>query len=277
MNILILGATSFLGQKLVPMLSDIAENQVFCVSRSKKSASKNITWIKHDLQKDAWGFSRSFFDVVVFCADTHLVKYVDKKIKTDFFLLISSASRIVKQHSVNQDDKNLVKALSRDESYVRENYKQSFILRPSWIYCGPDDKISNVILDFVKKFRILPLTLAAKGKRNPISANNLAQVICWCLKNQKIALREKHLNVGGAWTLHYDQLVKNLISEHDIFYFTIRLPTWFYSFAITVLHRFNIKKEVKIYMFQHMDTDLNACIADALRLGIDLRAFNEEE
>lgn len=276
MNILIFGATSYLGRSLVNLLSANQENRVFCVSRSSEryGFSENTTWINHDLQKEPWSFSRSFFDVVVFCADTHLVQSLDQVITTEFFLLVSSASRVVKQSSKNPDDIELVNSLSRDESYVENRFNNSFILRPTWIYCGPNDKIASIILDFVKKFRILPLTLAAKGKRNPISAYNLAQVICWCLENQKMALQQKHLNVGGALTLNYDHLIKSLIKEQGRYYITLRLPEFVYVLVIRILHRLNLKKELKEFMFQHMDVDLNICNSEAQELGINLRAFN---
>jgi UDP-glucose 4-epimerase len=102
MNILITGASGFIGMNLIDSLKN-TKHKFFCISRKKNEDSKNITWIKANLENTNFSFLKNInIDFVFFLAGQTSVYeakiYPEKNFKINTLSLIRLIDFLNKNH-----------------------------------------------------------------------------------------------------------------------------------------------------------------------------------
>jgi len=107
------------------------------------------------------------------------------------------------------------------EKNIKDNFKQSVILRPSVVF-GPEDKFFNVFASFVQFSPILPLIGGGKTKFAPIYVGDIAKAIIEILKNDN--LESNIYELGGPENYTFKQLMEILLREIKKKRFLISIP-----------------------------------------------------
>jgi nucleoside-diphosphate-sugar epimerase len=118
----------------------------------------------------------------------------------------------VKLYSSNRSERQLVERLEQAELNLAERSRKSgasfTILRPTMIYgLGLDENVTK-IAEFGERYHCFPLYPPAKGRRQPVHADDLAQLSLRLLENTKTF--NKSYNIGGGEVLTYQAMVERI-------------------------------------------------------------------
>jgi len=125
---------------------------------------------------------------------------------------ISSSSVFSKSDSGNMAERALISDICKSEQSLAEQCVRRdirfLLLRPTLIYgCGLDQNISR-IARLVQRFRFLPVAGNASGLRQPIHAEDLADLGLAAIKSESLSSMESP--VGGGSVLSYRQMVEKV-------------------------------------------------------------------
>ncbi|HMB60907.1 MAG TPA: hypothetical protein VKN35_13420, partial [Xanthomonadales bacterium] len=125
---------------------------------------------------------------------------------------ISSSSVYSKSDSGNQAERALISDIHKSEQSLAEQCIRRdirlLLLRPTLIYgCGLDQNISR-IARLVQRFRFFPVAGKASGLRQPIHAEDLAELGLAAIKSESLSSMESP--VGGGSVMSYRQMVEKV-------------------------------------------------------------------
>ena len=253
-KVIIFGATSTIGLKLIEALNDY---EIYCVSRDKyKYPRSALNSVQYDLENDEWQFPITKFDFCVFCAESSLISSLPSILEIDHMIFVSSASKVLKGNLKNKNDIALVEELSKAETFVENNYNSYSIVRPTWVFDGYSDKITNTYVQLARRFKVFPFVYNSHGKRNPIDPKTISRVLCAIIKDKRLQANEA-FNIGGCKTCSYKMIVNKILTSHRIYFIPLFMPLFFYKLGLRVMHKFNKFTSIHEYMFEHMKEDLN--------------------
>ena len=258
-RIIIFGASSMIGNHLTRLMSDVELTKITRGGSIVNETEKHKSLI-YDLSDKNWVHKDNKFDVCVFCADTSLVSSLPRQLEIRHLILISSASKTLKEQSTDADDRLLVSELTDAERHVTENFPNYTIIRPTWIFDGKTDKISQKIIKLVRLTKLFPFTTNPRGKRNPIDPLTLAHVIKFFI-DAKHSFGKMKVNVGGKYDYEYADIVKLILDKNNIKFMKIYLPLSLFIRMLQLLHCLNLCSSIRAFMFKHMEEDLSICNA----------------
>ena len=229
-GVLLTGASSQIGVFAIPKLVG-AGLRVFAVSRKGKPPGypdfKQVQWLNEasamDLcQNCEYLLSAGPLDI----ARKFMV--AGEKFKTA--IVFSSSSVETKQQSNDPVEKRQILDMLGLESELQSKAENTglklLILRPTLIYgCGLDTNISR-LASWVRRFGFIPVNGKATGLRQPVHADDLAQVAVAALHFKGILPRT--LSLGGGETLSYSDMAIRIFAAMEKPVRLVRLPEWLF-------------------------------------------------
>lgn len=181
---LVTGASSQLGVFLLPRLISAGVN-VLAVSRGVSGGAvrlaEGVDWIApgSDSVRDA--------NCLVSCGPLDLAaEYVEKLKGLKKAVVFSTSSVYTKRQSADDSERLTIKRIAEEEGRLRslcsDHNIPLVIIRPTLIYgCGMDSNIS-LLLKMGEKTGFIPLSRNAVGLRQPVHADDLAQLAVTALQ-----------------------------------------------------------------------------------------------
>ncbi len=271
MKILLTGASSQIGQFLLPMLVEEG-HQCICVSRKMYDNHAGIQWVIADMIEDMphiWQNNDAliwvhlgFLPLVI----SHLK--AASKAGVRHFIAFSSTSVFTKEKSESDKERLTIQCLLEAEKEVQSQcrtYGVAWTLfRPTMIYgCGMDQNIA-FIQNTIARFGIFPIAGKAKGLRQPVHAEDLAKACLQVLGAE--SAHNKAYNLSGGEVLSYHAMVEYVFRSMNRTPKIIGVPLPIYKLAIIILKQVSSRhKFIQTAMVDRMNMDMVFDHADATR------------
>ena len=223
--VLLTGATSQLGVFLIPRL--VREKyRVLAISRKVSHAvdsGANPLWVRPEVltATDSTGSSNiplNSIEFMVSCGPLELAIPVISRCKQVRRIVVFSTSSVYsKIASAHQAEREQVADILKYENILKVLCEKAdidlVILRPTMIYgCGLDQNISR-LARWIRRFGWLPVAGAASGLRQPVHADDLAQLAVNAL-GVKGRLTLDSPACGGS-TLRYREMVERVFDSQS--------------------------------------------------------------
>lgn len=267
----LLGATSNVGACLIGRFSKGVSRRVFAFSRSGESGDfGNLIWCKTDQMPrgvaiPSWislapiWVLQDYFPYLEQCGARRVIAF-------------SSTSRFTKADSPDVSEQDLARRLREAEerltAWAEKNGVDWCILRPTLIYgLGRDHNISELIR-IIRRYRFFPLLGQAKGLRQPVHADDLAQA-CVSALDCPVKLGRSY-ELSGGETLSYRHMIERIFQALGMKPRFLRVPLPLFRFVIGLLRLLPRYRKWSGAMAERMNQDLVFDHADASR-DLDFR------
>lgn len=284
----VLGATSLLGEALLPLLAEKGW-YIAAYSRSRITTSNDtIQWRQLDNR-----FSTSNLDISFHSRNAELQhtphwvslapiwvlpNYLDLLISNGVrrVVVLSSTSRFTKNHSPDMQEQSVAKRLAEGErifiNWANQRNVEWSILRPTLVYGGARDKNVSEIARFIRRFGFFPLLGRSNGLRQPVHADDVAEACVSALEAKNLSGRAYNLSGGEALT--YREMVKRVFIALGRPPRLVTVPSWAFHSAVICLRCFPRYRSWTFAMAERMNQDLVFDHEEARRdLGFSPRVF----
>lgn len=272
--IIVTGARGVVGVPVCDLLAR-AELDFLKVSRT----ADGIDTIRCDLSQPIKSAEHEFSDchAVIHCAPLWLLPTWLEAVslpKLDRLIVFSSTSVISKTSSSDHAEQVLVRQLAEAEAsltaYATKHSINLTILRPSMIYGHGRDQNIMTLARFIRQRGFMLLAGRATGKRQPVHADDLANLVVRLINKTPPQLV---YNLAGAEVLSYSAMVRRIFKAMGKSPRIFHLPVTLYRVLLKVLAKigsFHFTAE----MANRMNQDLVFDNTDAIRdLGFEPREF----
>jgi nucleoside-diphosphate-sugar epimerase len=255
-TIAILGASSLVGEVLISQLEK--SHRILAFSRqARTSSTPSITWHTTD---ELVNWQQAIDHWICVAPVWVLPDYFNvlKRCEAKRVIVLSSTSRFTKVHSTDEQEKRIVERLVEGETSL-QNWGNSnnigwTILRPTLIYGYGKDKNISEIARFIQRFGFFPVFGKARGLRQPIHADDVAQACIRALQTDETS--HKAYNISGGETLTYRDMVKRIFHSLNKRPILIAIPLPVFKFMISVLRYIPRYKKWSVSMAERMNQDL---------------------
>jgi len=263
--ILVLGATSLIGTFLMQRLQAAGHEPM---GLSRRPPGGDACWIDADLKGDDLAEQLPGAATVFSLSPIWLLPAVLPLLKArgmKRLVAFSSTSRFTKQNSPEASERAVAKALADAEAAVEAFCAAQgvawTILRPTLIYAeGRDGNVSR-LAGLIRRFKVLPLSGAGEGLRQPVHADDLAAGAI-AAATAPAAVGRAYALVGGE-TLPYHEMARRVFEGLGRRPAILVLPPWLFSLLLTLARPFF--PGATAAMGARMSQDLTFDAADAVR------------
>ncbi|MFO7568494.1 MAG: NAD(P)-dependent oxidoreductase [Smithellaceae bacterium] len=276
----VLGATSLVGQVLLPRLLDEGWTVIAYSRRHPLPlATSGVRWrkptrdaIRHD------GGERAIRYWVCAAPIWVLPDYFPylKSCGAEKIVAVSSTSIRVKETSGDAGERQIAARLAQGEKKLAvwaasQNVKYA-ILRPTLIYGYGLDANVSAIARFIQAFSFFPLAGPACGLRQPVHADDVVQACLSALTSETADERVYH--ISGGDTLTYREMVSRIFFALGKKEHYLHLPAWLPAAVLRLLRPAGLLRRYSPAMIGRMNADL-VFDHDAARrdLGFSPRPF----
>jgi nucleoside-diphosphate-sugar epimerase len=260
----VLGASSLVGECLLPMLRD-GGWRVVAFSRRAAESGLRVEWRQLPYAGQAEEISDwicvapiwvlpDYFSLL----EVHGVKRV---------VVLSSTSRFTKDDSTDPQEqavsRRLADAEARLQTWAGSRGVEWVILRPTLIHGLGRDKNIAEIARFIRRFHFFPLFGKANGLRQPIHAQDVAVACVSALQAPDAANRA--YNISGGETLSYRDMVARVFTALGRRPRLLTVPFWAFRLASTTLRCLPRYRQLSAAMAERMNRDLVFNHTDAVR------------
>ena len=271
----VIGATSLVGDWLLPMLAQSGWRVTAYSRRMARQAVKGVEWQQFS------SFQRTTKDLpywiclapiwVLPANFTLLEAHGVRRI-----IVLSSTSRYTKEDSSNPQEQavaqRLVEAELRVQAWAENNGVKWVILRPTMIYDLKRDKNIAEIARFIRRFGFFPLLGEADGLRQPIHAQDVAGACMAALKS--IGSDNRAYNLSGGEILSYREMVTRVFTALGLQVRFLPVPLSVFCIAVALLRCLPRYRQWSSAMAQRMNKDMVFDHKEAARdLGFSPRPF----
>lgn len=266
----VIGATSFVGEYLLPLLTE-DHWQVTAFSRqTAQPAAGNVTWqslavlpsgaYQENDRIPAWICVAPVWVLPEHFAllEAHGARRV---------VALSSTSRFTKNGSADPQEQLLALRLGDAEKNIKAWAQDKgiawIILRPTLIYGRGRDRNICEIAHFIRRFGFFPVFGQAEGLRQPVHVDDVAQVCVAALGAESAANRD--YNISGAETLSYRAMVRRIFAALGRPPRLATIPLGVFQLALMYLRLFPRYRKWSTAMALRMNQDLVFDHADAAR------------
>lgn len=260
----VLGASSLVGECVLPHLR-AAGLQVKAYTRQEQQRDElGVSWLV--LPTGASGRPVSQDDAVI---TTYWICVAPIWVLPDYFPLIeaSGAQRLVALSSTSRFTKvgsgdpaenavaaKLIESEARVQAWAEDRGIEWVVLRPTLIYgLGRDKNISEMVR-FIRRFGFFPLFGKARGWRQPIHADDVAEACLAALQAPNAANRA--YDISGGETLAYRDMVARVFAALGRPARLVTVPLWAFRFAVAMLRCLPRYRHWSAAMAERMNTDL---------------------
>jgi uncharacterized protein YbjT (DUF2867 family) len=248
MNILITGASGFVGRNLVQSLTDSQHNITACIHKTELPF--NVKIYKIDFAKmlkiTDWLEYLIGIDVVINCvgiiapSTKHSFEVMHTQAPIALFKACEKThvKRIIQVSALGADDSALVdfhKSKKQADNYLRDSSLNWFILRPSLVV-GQGGK-SYGFFQCLSNLPIIPLPGNGEQLIQPIAINYMVEVIEKCLESKDA---NKTIDVVGDKAISYKQWMQQLRSKKSSARF-FKIPMGLMKFLARLLSPLNLQ------------------------------------
>jgi nucleoside-diphosphate-sugar epimerase len=259
-TLLISGATSPIGQYLIPLLTPYP---TLLLSRHtpQRPPTPNQQWLSHNLHSEQVLTLPSSIQVLIHIAPIWLLPNLLKQLPKPYpkhIIAISSTSQFTKYNSNSAYERKTVQALIHGETFLKDFAAQHnlvwTIIRPTLVYAKKLDKNITVIAQFIYRFKCFPLVGAGRGLRQPIHAEDIA-FACVSLLNNPCTYNKTY-NLSGGETLTYKNMVIRIFEALKQKPMFIPIPITIMKSTIYFLSLFPRFNHLTPTMIDRMNEDL---------------------
>jgi nucleoside-diphosphate-sugar epimerase len=245
-TVLLLGASNQIGVFLIPRLIRAGFN-ILAVSRNGKPEGypdiEQLAWLtsievaqadeRYEFLVSA-GPMELAHQILITCRNIHTA------------VIFSSSSVITKKESAIPAERNQMQDMLRIESELSalatSHAFRLVILRPTMIYgCGLDNNISR-LASWIRRFGFLPVNGKASGLRQPVHADDLADVAVTALQTDDPLPRD--LVLAGGSTLGYVDMVTGIFAALGKPARILHLPQWLFMLLVRLRPGSDINSEM---------------------------------
>lgn len=234
MRVGILGGSSLLGERALPLLAQ-AGHQVTAFTRSSPSTVySGITW------QDSRDWQRVTLDAFLsFAPIWVLPDYFERLARANVkrVVALSSTSRFIKIGSSDIRERDLAQRLTNTEQLVEKwasaHDIEWIILRPTMIYGWGRDKNIAEIARFIRRFGFYPSIGGSVGLRQPVHVDDIVQASTTALN--KFGVESGGYDLSGGETLPYHAMVKRIFQAQKRPERIIPLPSTMLRMGISVM------------------------------------------
>jgi nucleoside-diphosphate-sugar epimerase len=288
MRIGVIGATSFIGRCLLPLLPAETGWEVVAFSRRAQELQHHreaspvdwqLLWKAEPFNtKDAHPPDNQISHWVCLAPIWVLPEYFPmlSLYGVKHVVAISSTSRFTKFSSSDPAEQALAEQLADGEerliAWVKTNDVTWTILRPTLIYGLGSDKNISVIARFIRRFAFFPIFGAARGLRQPLHVQDVA-LSCLVALNGGEAINRSY-NLSGGETLTYREMVGRIFLAMGKSPRFVTFPRCIFRMAVAYLRILPRFSHWSVAMAERMNLDLVFDHEDACRdLGFSPRPF----
>lgn len=260
------GATSQLGVFLLPRLQSQGF-KVRAISRrapiSPLKVADGVYWVHPDSvtrQADHGGTTRGAgADYLISCGPIDLAgKLIRSHPGLRGAVVFSTSSVLSKENSVNRSESRHMAEIAQQESRLKAlcagHSLALLLLRPTLIYgCGLDRNIS-VLAGLGKRFGFIPVAGQANGLRQPVHADDLAELAVRALTAGEPLCLESQ--VCGGNTLTYRDMAGKVAAACDRRIRLVTLPAWMLAGAVRAASLLGPWKHLNAEMVRRQNLDL---------------------
>jgi nucleoside-diphosphate-sugar epimerase len=174
---------------------------------------------------------------------------------------ISSTSRFTKQAGNGSEDpvenlvaQKLAEAEQQFQIWAEGRGIAWVVLRPTLIYGLGQDKNVSEIARFIRRFHCFPILADAKGLRQPIHAEDVAQACLSALEAPMAANRA--YNIAGGETLEYKEMVSRVFEATNLPKRFVKVPLFAFKLAVLILRSLPRYRHLSVAMAMRMNRDL---------------------
>lgn len=263
--ILVLGATSLIGTFLMERLQADGHEPM---GLSRRPPGGDACWIDADLKGEDLAEQLPGAATVFSLSPIWLLPAVLPLLKArgmKRLVAFSSTSRFTKETSPEPSERAVAKALADAEAAVEAFCAQHgvawTILRPTLIYAeGRDGNVSR-LAGLIRRFKVLPLSGAGEGLRQPVHADDLAAGAI-AAATAPAAFDRAYALVGGE-TLPYREMARRVFEGLGRRPTILVLPPWLFGLLLTLARPFF--PGATAAMGARMSQDLTFDASDAVR------------
>ncbi|WP_133500567.1 NAD-dependent epimerase/dehydratase family protein [Cognatilysobacter terrigena] len=232
---LVFGGTGQIGEPVIDRLRH-AGWRVTAISRNAQRDEPGVTWLQGAF--DAMPLLPAQVDAIISCGplDAFSHWYARTPIDATRVVAFGSTSVVVKQHSVDPDERDVAQRLQLAEdrltSAARERHAAITLLRPTLVYGAARDATLSRIARIAHRVRWFPLPRRANGLRQPVHVGDLAGAAVDCITAQ--AAFDRAFDLPGGETLTYREMVRRVLRVLDPPAHLLELPLPVFEWAVRI-------------------------------------------
>ena len=261
-RILVFGAHSDVGSCLLPRLADAGWSiYVFTRKQRRPDEGTGITWVTPaDFQETAFANGIEIPIVISLMPIWALPDYqqILKSIQAVNLIAFSSTSIVTKANSTSKRERQIANLLQWGEAWINDEFacdnRSALILRPTMIYGGRHNRNVNRLARLIGVFRFFLLAGDGAGQRQPVHAEDLAQLCLRCLQNRQPGVHT-YLLAGGE-TLRYREMIERIFLSAGLTPRILTLPTFLIRGIVQVFRWLPNQNDVTLEMIERMEQDL---------------------
>jgi len=247
MNILITGASGFIGNHIVNELSQDNHNITACMHKTPVRNAKNIAIDFINMQsEDDWMPHLNNIDVVINCvgiiAETKKQSFDVMHHITPVALFKaceqSGVNRVIQISALGADETALVsyhKSKKQADDFLRNSQLDWFILQPSLVYGEGGESFK--FFQFLSNLWLIPLMGNGKQMIQPVHINTVIQTIKQCLMTTET---NQTIEVIGKQAISYKDWITSLRKKKSKPRY-ISIPIGLMKFISRILKPFKLK------------------------------------
>ena len=261
-RVLVFGAHSDVGSCLLPRLAD-AGWSIYGFTRQQRQEDEDtrVTWVTPtDFQETAFTNGIEIPIVISLMPIWALPEYqqILDSIQANTLIAFSSSSIISKATSASKNERRVASLLQRGEAWANDEFdrdnRSALIFRPTMIYGGTHNRNVNRLARLIGVFRFFLLVGDGAGRRQPVHAEDLAQLCLRCLQNRQPGART-YLLAGGE-TLRYREMIERIFSSSGLTPRILTLPAFLMRGIVRILRCLPNNNDVTPEMVERMEQDL---------------------
>nr|POA15236.1 epimerase [Pseudomonas sp. MPBD7-1] len=251
----ILGGSSLLGERALPLLAQTGHLTSAFTRSLPKVPCPGVTWRKAD---DWHGLALDTF--LSFAPLWVLPDYLERLASTHVkrVVVLSSTSRFAKHASPDARERDvaqrLIRAEEQLEQWASERQIEWVILRPTLIYGFGRDKNISQIARFIQRFGFFPLIGGGTGLRQPVHGDDVIQACLSAVSTP--GLPSGGYNLSGGEALPYHMMVRRIFQAMGRPERTLPLPAKALSAGVSILRCLPRYRHLSSALVGRMNQDL---------------------
>jgi len=277
----VIGATSLVGNYLLPLLVDAGWHVVAFTRRASEALSRSASEPSVDwrvLPDDGSGIVDSIPLWICLAPIWVLPGYFPllERAKARRIVALSSTSRFTKADSADEGERLTAQLLEAGEESLRgwaaPKGTDWVILRPTMVYDLKNDRNVTDLARIIRRFGFFPLAGKARGLRQPVHAEDVAAFCRRALERPGSINRA--YTISGGEILCYRDMIRRLFVVAGRKPRLVSLPSSLFYVFVAVIRRFPRYRGWTAEMARRMNIDMNFDNAEAVRdLGVSPRPF----
>jgi nucleoside-diphosphate-sugar epimerase len=282
-RICVMGATSLVGECLLPLLTQTGVQVLAFSRREHGNADGGVEWrqllqippssslpplpqgevIRYWICVAPIWVLPDYFDLL----EAHGARRI---------VVLSSTSRFTKNDSSDLEERAVARRLAEAEERVRawadSKDVEWVILRPTLIYGRGRDKNISEMARFIRRFCFFPVFGLAGGLRQPVHADDVAGACVSALK--AAAATNRAYNLSGGETLSYREMTTRVFFALGLQPKLFKVPLTLFRFVLACVRWLPRYRHWSVAMAERMNRNLLFNYADAARdFGFSPRPF----